>query len=80
MLAHDTNMNGRPLESKYGMFFTCRPRALPQRQGLTLVHLSAQRKRFLWDMGCIGDAQGIFYEGGGRGGGDVFGLRGCFCV
>jgi len=25
----------------------------PWRQGLTLVHLSAQRKRFLWDKGCI---------------------------
>ena len=23
------------------------------RQGLTLVHFSAQRKRFLWDRGCI---------------------------
>jgi len=23
------------------------------RQGLTLVHISAQRKRFLWDMGCM---------------------------
>jgi len=23
------------------------------RQGLTLVHLSAQLKRFLWDRGCI---------------------------
>jgi len=22
-------------------------------QGLTLVHVSAQRKRFLWDRGCI---------------------------
>jgi len=22
-------------------------------QGLTLVHFSAQRKRFLWDGGCI---------------------------
>jgi len=22
-------------------------------QGLTLVHFSAQRKRFLWDRGCI---------------------------
>jgi len=22
-------------------------------QGLTLVHFSAQRKRFLWDSGCI---------------------------
>jgi len=23
-------------------------------QGLTLVHLQAQRKRFLWDKGCSG--------------------------
>ena len=22
-------------------------------QGLTLVHLSAQRQRFLWDRGCV---------------------------
>jgi hypothetical protein len=26
-------------------------------QGLTLVHFSAQRKRFLWDRGCI---EGLF--------------------
>ena len=25
----------------------------PRRQGLTLVHYSAQRKRFLWDRGCV---------------------------
>jgi len=24
-----------------------------RRQGLTLVHFSAQLKRFLWDRGCI---------------------------
>jgi len=23
-------------------------------QGLTLVHVSAERKRFLWDKGCLG--------------------------
>jgi len=23
------------------------------KQGLTLVHFSAQRERFLWDMGCV---------------------------
>jgi hypothetical protein len=23
-----------------------------QQQGLTLVHFSAQRERFVWDMGC----------------------------
>ena len=27
------------------------------RQGLSLVHFSAQRKRFLWDRGCI---KGLF--------------------
>ena len=26
-------------------------------QGLTLVHFSAQRKRYLWDKGCI---EGLF--------------------
>ena len=26
---------------------------MPLNQGLTLVHFSAQRKRFLWDRGCI---------------------------
>ena len=37
-----------------------------QQQGLTLVHFSAQRKRFLWDRGCT---YGLF-EGflGGVGG------------
>jgi hypothetical protein len=25
----------------------------PARQGLTLVHLSDERKRFLWDRGCV---------------------------
>jgi hypothetical protein len=30
-----------------------RPRTTGSRQGLTLAHFSAQRKRFLWDMGCI---------------------------
>jgi hypothetical protein len=35
-------------------------------QGLTLVHLSAQRKRFVWNRGCI---QGLFWgcSGGVRG-------------
>jgi hypothetical protein len=28
-------------------------RLAEERQGLTLVHFSAQRKRFLWDRGCI---------------------------
>jgi hypothetical protein len=26
-------------------------------QGLTLIHSSAQRKRFLWDRGCV---EGLF--------------------
>ena len=36
-------------------------------QGLTLVHVSAQLKRFLWDQGCV---QGMFERGleGMRGG------------
>jgi len=33
------------------------PRAAPRRQGLTLVHFSAQLKRFVWDRGCI---EGLF--------------------
>jgi hypothetical protein len=28
-------------------------------QGLTLVHLSAQRMRFLWDGGCIEGLQRV---------------------
>ena len=28
-------------------------RLLAQRQGLTLVESSAQRKRFLWNRGCV---------------------------
>ena len=47
----------------------------PAKQGLTLVHFMAQRKRFLWNWGCIlgllrgclrgawevlGDYQGVF--------------------
>ena len=31
--------------------------AAASRQGLTLVHFSPQRKRFLWDRGCI---EGLF--------------------
>ena len=39
------------------------PSAPAATQGLTLVHCSAQRKRFLWDRGCI---RGLFvgYLGG----------------
>jgi len=29
------------------------PADLAPRQGLTLVHVSAQRKRFPWDRGCV---------------------------
>jgi len=32
-------------------------------QGLTLVRLSAQSKRFLWDKGCLGVAEGVFVVG-----------------
>ena len=37
-------------------------RAAGRRQGLTLVHFSAQLKRFLWDRGCI---QALFRGGAG---------------
>jgi len=30
-----------------------RQQAAAKRQGATLVHFSAQRKRFLWEKGCI---------------------------
>jgi hypothetical protein len=30
------------------------------RQGLTLVHLSTQRKRFWWDNGYLRGVQGVF--------------------
>jgi len=41
------------------------PRLATGRQGLTLVHFSAQLKRFLWERGCI---YGLFrgYTGGVR--------------
>jgi len=48
-----------------------------RRQGLTLVHFVAQRKRFVWDRGCV---QGVFTGclGGVRG---YLGVtRVCFCV
>jgi hypothetical protein len=32
-------------------------------QGLTLVHFSAQRKRFLWDKGRVGGVQKVGVEG-----------------
>ena len=37
----------------------------PSRQGLTLVHCLAQRKRFLWDRGCVDEL--FRMEGGVRG-------------
>ena len=49
----------------------------PSNQGVTLVHFSAQLKRFLWDRGCM---EGVFR-------GRLPGVRGCwgmfrlcFCV
>ena len=32
-------------------------------QGLTLVHLSAQHKRFSWDKGYSGGGKGVFQAG-----------------
>jgi len=32
-------------------------------QGLTLVHLPAQRKPFLWDKGCFGGVYGVVMPG-----------------
>jgi len=37
--------------------------AVASGQGLTLVHLSAQRKRFLWDKGYSGGVQEVFKTG-----------------
>ena len=57
--ARPSSMAKRLMEVKW-------PRAMRRRrtacsearqQGLTLVHFSAQRKRFLWDRGCI---EGLF--------------------
>jgi hypothetical protein len=67
----------------------CRaPDAVPQRrrhvllaaarQRLTPVHFSAQRKRFLWDKGCLWGVYGVFlaWEEGVFGRlGDVLGVR-----
>jgi len=48
-------------------------RSTPSNQGLTLVHFSAQRERFLWDRGCIeGLSRGCL--GGVRGYWGVFGV------
>ena len=45
----------KPLPSLYrSLQFVYRSyRELAEEQGRTLVHVSAQRKRFLWDRGCI---------------------------
>jgi len=54
---------------------TCTPRA--RRQGLTLVHFSAQRKRFMWNRGFMKGA-GRRYLAGAKG---VLGwVQGVFCV
>jgi len=37
------------------------------RQGLTLVHFSAQRKRCLWDKGCFREGSGGIFWGGVEG-------------
>jgi hypothetical protein len=42
--------------------------------GFTLVHLSAHRKRFLWDKGYLGGVQGVSLAG--RSG--CFGVQGMF--
>ena len=42
--------------------------------GFTLVHLSAHRKRFLWDKGYLGGVQGYLW----RVGAGVLVFRGCF--
>ena len=51
---------------------------LPVEQGRTLVHLSAQRKRFWWDKGYLGGVEGLFeagVEGVFRRLGDVLSVR-----
>jgi hypothetical protein len=47
-------------------------------QGHTLVHLTAQRKRYWWDEGYLGSVQGVFkavVEGVFRRSGDVLSVR-----
>jgi len=39
------------------------PAAVSFRQGLNLVHLSAQRRRFWWDKGYLGGVEGVFKAG-----------------
>ena len=64
----------------------CRQRAARQQprlepraraQGLTLVLLSAQLKRILWDRGCM---QGLFWGCLGGAEGLSGGVQGVFCV
>ena len=56
---------------------SARRNGMAHHQGLTPVHVPAQRERFMWDRGCIGSCLGVFrrckgvlwgYEG-------VFGTR-----
>jgi len=66
------------------VFTSCESRPLynPHGQGLTFAHFSAQRKRFVWDRGCI---QGLFRGcvGGAREYygvlGSIRGCSGCIC-
>jgi hypothetical protein len=39
----------------------------PGQQGLTLVHFSAQRERFLWDRGCVWRVFNVYLRGVRRG-------------
>ena len=43
----------RKIETMHEDVLKLRIKVEESRQGLTLVHFSAQRKRFLWDRGCI---------------------------
>ena len=46
-----------PLSDRHPRAPHAPPALMPEPQGLTLVHFSAQRKRFLRDRGCV---QGLF--------------------
>jgi len=37
--------------------------ASARKQGLTLLHFSAQRKRYLWDRGCIEGLFRVYFAG-----------------
>ena len=60
---------GRELEEGHDVIGVAA--AAATEQGLTLVHFSAQRKRFMWDTGCM---EGLFWGWlqGGRGYWEVF--------